>query len=254
MDENIHSLSKSKSFQKLNVVKNKILNRYKDEIEWIEISKHGYKYDVSIIKRKKSNNNVNYTKCNYVARKSGTVRSIKVNKGVLNISENNYVNAGDILISGDIIYNEELKASVCASGTITGEVWYKVNVTYPLKRKITISKKTKSYNLLLNLFNKKYVLLKNNTDDKKELFKLGNDFFGISLINNIKKIKKNNKYKPEEAEKSALELAKKRLKRKLPQKSHIISENILKKYINNDKIDLEVLIAVEEELGVIENY
>ena len=37
-------------------------------------------------------------------------------------------------------------------------------------------------------------------------------------------------------------------------KSKIISQNILKKYVKNDTIYLKVLITVEEELGVVERY
>lgn len=254
IDEGIKAHSIKKSYKEISIIKEKILNKYNDEIEWIEIVKKGYEYDVNIIKREKNKTINHFDRCNYVAVKSGTVKSITVKKGVLQVQENNYVNAGDILINGDIIYNEELKDSVCASGKITGETWYKVNVSYPLKKEYTFQKNNGMYNVVFKIFNKKYFLLNDKYIKPESIFKLGGKFLGINITKSKKTYHKKVKYTEEEAIKKSLEIARKKVKLKAGNKSTILSENILKKSVNNDKINIEVLITVEEELGVVENY
>ena len=254
IDEGIKDISIRKSYKDLEAIKERILYKYNDEVEWIEISNNGYICNINIIKRKINKDGEHHERCNYVAKKSGTIKTIKAKKGVLLVQENNYVNKGDILISGDIIYNDELKNSVCASGKITGETWYKVNVSYPLKKTVRNKKKNGMYNIELNILDKKYYILKDRYKSPTKIFSIGKRKLGIRLTKSQKEYKKTYKYSPEEALKKAVLLSKKKVLQKSGKESKILSENILKKNINNDKIDIEVLITVEEELGVVENY
>ena len=252
-DEGVRNFSTTKSFRKLNRIKDKLLKKYNDKIEWLEITKRGYEYNVDIIKRKKNKEKSNFNRCNYVALKSGTINSIIIKRGVPLVQENNFVNAGDVLISGDVIYNDELKTEVCADGIITGEVWYKVNVSYPLKKSSTYKKNDGKYNFKFNIFTKEYYLFKNNNDNKNKL-KIGFDFFNISLVKSSNTYKKTITYTEKEAINNALKLSSKKFLKKVSHNSKILSQNILKKEVKNDKIYLEVLVTVEEELGVVENY
>ena len=254
IDNKINSFSIKKGYNKLNIIKEKILDKYRDKIEWIEIVNKGYSYDVYVIKRKQNRFNIDNNRCHYIARKSGTITSIVAQKGVLLVQENNYVSAGDILISGDIIYNDELKKEVCATGVIKGEVWYKVNVSYPL----VINKKVKNnnvhYNFNLIIFNKKFKILNSKYNEEKEVKKIGNKSLGIIVSKSWNNKYKKVTYTEKEAANKALNIAKNKLLIKLPKNSQIISQNILKKYINNGKIYIEVLLTAEEEIGVVENY
>lgn len=253
-DENIKNFSEKKSFRNIENIKNKILKKYKNDIEWIEIKNSGYYYDVYIIKRKKKEINEESNRCNYVAIKSGTVKSVTAKKGVLLTQENNFVNAGDILISGQIIYNEELKKEICASGKVYGEVWYKVNVSFPLTRKILYKQKNGKYNIVFNFFNKKYKIFNDKANFNKSIVKIGFKNINLKIIKSEKYKEKNVKLKEKEGEKNALKKARKNVLLKASRNAKIIDENILKKYTKNDKIYLEVLISVEEEIGVVENF
>ena len=253
-DYNIKNYSLKKSFNNIQKVKKQILNKYNKKIEWIEIVENGYSYDVYVIKRKQNKTISENEKCNYVAKKSGTITSINAKKGVLQVQTNNYVNAGDILISGDVIYNEELKSQICASGEIMGEVWYKVNVTYPLKKEINklSSKNHKSISILF--LGKKYNITKSKYANQKENKKIGNNFISIIINSSSKKYKKSIKYTEKQALNNSLKIAEDKVLLKLDKKSKIIGQKILKKYTNNDKMYVEVLITTEEELGIVENY
>lgn len=253
-DENIKNYSLKKSFDYIKKVKSKILKTYKDDIEWIEIKNNGYNYDVYIIKRKKQDKKSKNIRCHYVAIKSGTVRSIIAKRGVIQTQENNFVNSGDILISGQVIYNEELKNEVCASGKVYGEVWYKVNVSYPLIKEVNYKNSDGKINVKFNIFNKGYKLFNDKLNNEKSLFRIGFDGLNINFIKSESYAKKKVKISEKNAQKKALTKARKNVLIKANKNAKIIDENILKKYIKNDKIYLEVLISVEEEIGVVENF
>lgn len=254
MDNGIKDISLKKNYNNINKIKKKLLDKYNDDIEWLEITKNGYSYDVYIIERKKNRIKNSLDKCNYVAKKSGTITKIKASKGVLEVQENNYVNQGDILISGTIIYNDEIKKEVCASGKIYGEVWYEVDINYPLAKKLKKENKNKFYNITLKILSKRYHLFKNKYKESKIVKNIGNDNIGFDITSSSKTSNISSRLSEEEAIKLALEKANKNIMIKSHNKSKILSQNILKKYVKNDTIYMKVLITAEEELGVVESY
>jgi len=254
IDFNVHSFSFKKSSRKINMIKDYIKNKYSSDIEWIEITPHGYTYDIDVIKKQIKKPLSTNDKCNYVARKSGNIKSIKVRKGVLLVQENNYVKAGDVLISGSVIYNDELKSELCASGYITGEVWYKVDLSYPLYENKMVPSKEKQYNFRINLLNKSIKIFNDKYKQDMNIKKIGNSIFGITFYKTYNLRKKTKKLSTKKALEKALKNARKNVLVKLPKSSKIISQNVLKKYIKNDKIYIEVLVTTEEEIGVVENY
>lgn len=254
IDYKITDYSIKKKQSTLKKIKEEILKKYKDKIEWIEIINKGYKYDVYLIERKENNTREDYDKCHYVAKKSGTVTSIKAKKGVLMVQENNYVNQGDILISGEVIYNDELKQQVCADGKIMGEVWYEVDLSYPLVKTVTEYKKNVHYNISFNFLNKNYLIFRNKYNNIKTIRTLGNDVLGLNIVTSSKTKKVHKKVSEEKAINLMLKKAKENIELRSHNNAKIISENILKKYIKNDTIYMKVLITSEEELGVVQNY
>lgn len=254
IDNKIDDFSLKKDFNTIKTIKENLLKKYSDEIEWIEIKNNGYKYDIYVIERKKNKIISESDRCNYVAKKSGTITKIKATKGVLLVQENNYVNVGDILIGGSIIYNDELKKEVCAKGKIYGEVWYEVQVSYPMVKTYNVSNKNKFYNISLRMFGNNYKIFKSKYNDEKTIKKIGNEKFGINIISSTKYSKKNRVITEEQATKLALNKASENIILKSHNKSKVLSQNILKKYVNNGTIYMKVLITAEEELGVVENY
>lgn len=240
-----------KEYKELNEIKNKILKKYPKNLEWLEIEKKGMTYIVRVEERIITDINKDDSKCNLVAKKSGVIRKINYTKGQEIKSVGDYVSKGDILISGEIKFNEEVKNRVCASGEVFAEVWYLSNIKLPLN--YTNSKATgkKRYNFAINdtkIFRSR---LKNYVTKKKTLFKV----FGIKLnllseyeVKNI-----NYKYNNEQALNKALELSNQKIKMKLSEKEHIINQKVLKKEVNNSTMYVEVFTSVEEIISKQEN-
>ena len=68
---------------------------------------------------------------NIVAKKDAIVRSVSASSGEIIRKNNDYVKAGDIIISGEIKLNDEVKNKVSAKGRVYGEVWYEIEVESP---------------------------------------------------------------------------------------------------------------------------
>ena len=112
-------------------IEEKILNKERDLLEWIEIEEKGVNYEVKLIKRVKDNIEKETEPRNIIASKNGLVTRIEAEKGEVVTKKNAYVNKGDILISGLIKNNENIVSKTRAIGKVYAEVWYKVSLSLP---------------------------------------------------------------------------------------------------------------------------
>ena len=124
-----------KSYNKLQNIKEKILEKYNNEIEWIEIENIGTKYIVRyeprIIKEKEEETKFRHI----VAKKDAIIYDVDASVGQIVRIKNDYVKKGDIIVSGYIDLNGNVKKTVSSIGKVYGEVWYTVTVSYPFKYK-----------------------------------------------------------------------------------------------------------------------
>ena len=250
-NNNIDKFKFKKSYKNNELIKNNIINKYKDKIEWLEIKNNGVKVEVNVLERKINNNTISDEINNIVAGKSGFIKKIIIEDGVKVIDENNYVNKGDIVISSDIYLNDELKTRVNAKGKIYAEVWYKVNVDYPLNRKVKVYKNKHKKILYFKIGNKYLELFKYKYYDRKNIIsindKLTNISFGIEEIYEYEII--NKKYKIEEAKGLSIKKAKSEIEKRLTDEEYIIEEKTLDFNSNSGKINIEVFFSVYEEIS-----
>ena len=144
----IKKYSLKKSYDEVSKIKEKLLEKYNNSIEWIEITDVGTTYEVKIVERKKPKSQKKLEYSNIVAGKSGVIKKIYAEDGMKMVDINTYVNKGDIIISGAITKDEEIKTLVEAKGKVYAEVWYNVNIEFPLKyteKKYTNNKKKSFY-------------------------------------------------------------------------------------------------------------
>ncbi len=250
-EEGIKPFIIRKSYDEIQTIKENIKNKYPKDIDWIEIKKNGMKYIVNV-ERKKVNKLVNNPKyCNVYAKKDGMVKRVKTYQGIAQVGMNDYVKKGDLLISGDILLNEEKIGEVCASGVVYAEVWYKINTKVPLEYyEYQLTGKVRK-NIIIETKEHEYQLLKNrlqNFDSTKKQFAelLGIKFY-IRNDNEIKKIKK--KYTDEEAVKQAINIAREKVLLKLDKDEKILMQKVLQKQLIDSTMNVDIFIVAEEKIG-----
>ena len=240
----IKRLSWKKDYKELNDIKNKILKKYPKNLEWIEIERIGMTYIVRVEERIITDIKKEKESCHLISKKDALITKMEYTKGQELKNKGDYVKEGDILVSGEIKFNDEIKNIVCATGEVMGEVWYESNVKIPLKYKEKKYTGIKRYNLLINKTKIFKSRLKNYDSKKKRLFNLfGNNIY---LVSELEIEYNNKKYNEKEAINRALLLTKEKINMKLSDKERIINQKVLKNNINNSTMYVEIFSSVEE--------
>ncbi len=258
-DFGIYKYKRKKSFEELVDIKNKILEKNKDLLEWIEIIESGSTYKVEITPKIIINKNKSKLKESSIyAKKSGLIKRIIVYKGSKIKEKNDYVKKGDLLISGNILKDDKVVLKIKSSGIVYAEVWYlaKVNIPFEMTKKEYTGKSINHYYLDINGF--KFTIIgkydnKNTVNEKKLIIKKPYLLFDIYKEN--KKIYKDKTYKisQTEAYEIAIKEAELKIKEKLKDDEYIISKNVLKKEVNSSKMYIEVFFKVYENIGYTSN-
>ena len=237
-----------KNFEDINKIKNDLMIEYKNHIEWLEIKLDGMKYIVNLEERVSNEIKEEKEYCNVYATTDAIITKVLAEKGTSLINEFSYVREGDILISGDIKLNEEVKSSVCATGIVYGEVWYQLSISIPKTYEEEFETGKYRYNLEIESGNKDYVIFKSRLDKKIEekqeiLSLLGKKLYIIKEkeINTITK-----SYTEKELKKKVDEIIANNLNLNIENGEKILYKNVLKKYEFDSKIDLEVFVTVEK--------
>ena len=252
----IKKYSFKKNFKKLNEITNKILDDNKNDLEWISIENVGTKVLVKIEERKLNKNEKSYPKQNIVAKKSGIIKKVVAKDGVIIRNINDYVKKGEVIISGEIMdtYNEKLLDTVSASGNVYAEVWYTVDMEYPLiySKEEETGKKKEVYEL--EFFDKRISLFDfNKYEHSNDTYKivLENRLLPFRLLKTLKKeVKKDDEVLlVEEALIKSMESAKNKIESRLNKDEHIIKERQLSFYQKDSKIVVEIFFSVYESIG-----
>ena len=256
-EEGVTPLSFKKSYDEYERIIERIKEEYQDKIEWLEIDVEGMVINVRVEERIINNYEKDYSKCHIVASKSGIIKSIRTEKGVTEVSMNDYVSKGDILINGSIKLNEEIKENVCASGSVYAEVWYNVSASIPITEEIKKDTGKMRYNIMIKKGTNESVILKSRVGSEKRvenilLFRI----FGFEVYLQKEyeiEIEKIN-YTEEEALKKGILLIHEKLELKLDNFEGIIKEKVLQKNIKNNNIYIDMFVAVKEQIGIKEYF
>ncbi len=241
------------SYERKEEIVSEILNKHKEELEWMEIERVGTKYIVRVEERIKNGASSSQPVRNIVAKKDGIIRHIEASQGEIVVKRNDYVKKGDILISGEIHKGEDVKNTVSATGKVLAETWYKVTVEMPYtyhEEKVTGRKKQV---LQLRFLNHTFSFF-DFTDyigEKKEttpllshpLLPLALEWNTIEEVEIIDEV-----YSKEEALRKAREKAFEKIKLQLGENDSVIDQKDLKITENHSKIIVEVFFKVEEDI------
>ena len=242
-----------KSFDEKEIIKEKILNDHKDKIEWLEIDRSGTKYIINVLERVINNKNKDNEYRDLVSNKNAIIKEIRASSGEIIKKVNDYVNKGDVIVSGKITKNDEVKKYVEASGVVYGETWYNVIVNMPINYQYREYTGKSKKRLIINLFNKKIKLFNFSNYENEEIednIIIESKILPINLsYSNIKEIKIiDDIYTNDRVLEEGVEIAKEKLLSTLDKESKILSQKKLKLYLNNSKIYLEVFFKVYENI------
>lgn len=239
----ITKYSYKKGFNELNEIKNKILENNKDKLEWISITNIGMTYVVRIEERIIDELKNEYEYCNIYSTKEALITNIYSTKGEIIVSVNDIVKPNDLLISGNILLNEETKGYTCATGKVMGKVWYKTNIS--LDR--IYYKKEYTNNKRLNFTINKKVLRNNKYTEFDKKYIIKTSFF--TLYKELEYKTKKYKYNEKESLESALLEVDNKFKTKLGNNGKVLSKKVLNKEITDKSINLSVFVTTEENIA-----
>lgn len=239
------------SFSEKEKIVKEILNKEKEDIEWLEIEEIGTKYLVKVEQRKLNNNSDICNNRDIVAKKNAIILEIYAESGEVIKKKNDYVLKDEVIISGVIHNKEDIVSNKCSVGKVFGEVWYKVNVSLPTLYSESNKTGKSNYKFRYKFLDKEYILF-NNFDNYKEenIFRFSNKLlpisFGFSKYYEV--IKKDIIYTIDNCDEEALKIALEKLLLKLGNDDVILTKKVLKKEVKNSKIIVEVFFKVKEDI------
>lgn len=245
-----------KDYNYLNNVKEEILKKNQDTLEWLEIIEVGTKYIVKLVERKQEVKNEEYEYQSISITKDAILTSIKASSGEKIKEINDYVKSDDIVVNGVITKPDGTKVYTKAKATVYGEVWYKIDVEYPyVYKEERVTGKSKDV-YVINFLNKKIPIFsyKKYKEFKVEANNIiENNILPISFSKEkqYEVILKEEIYTWEEAISNAIEVSKRKLLENNKKIINIKKVEILSKQTINSKIKLSLFISVEEDITKI---
>lgn len=241
-----------KSYKKIQTIKENIINKHRDKIEWLEIETLGTKYIVRLEMRKLEEKKEEKQNRNIIAKKDAIIKEIKAEHGQIIKEINSYIKKGEIIISGNILDNEVIKDTIPAEGVVFGEVWYETKVTYPFAYKETKELNNHQKVYVIKILNKEIELTKNKYKTKKieEKNILSNNLLPIKLVKQkqIETEEIEEILTTDEAIQKATEKAINQMKNNLKEKEYIINYKILNTNIKESELELNIFFSIYENI------
>ena len=254
----IKKYNNKKSYNDIQKIKQEILNKYRSDIDWIEIESIGTKYIVRFEPRIESIENKDTPLRHIIAKKDCIIKSLDISNGQIIKGINSYVKKGDIIVSGYIDLNGSVKDTVSSIGTVYGEVWYKVEITYPFKYYESIETGKKNKVIVVKFLNKDIDLFnfnkyKTKNIEEKTIFK--NNILPIKLVYQLQRETRviNETLDEDELIKKASLLAKEKIETKLKDKEYVSNYKVLSKSLHDDSITLNIFFSVVEDVTSYQN-
>lgn len=242
-----------KSYNKKEKIEKQILSNNKDKLEWVEIERRGVKYIVKVEERIIKNPKEKEMPRNIVAKKDGIIMKLHASHGEIRKKINDYVKKGDVIISGAITKNDEVKNKIAADGVVYAEVWYKTNVNMPYYYKEEISTGKSKTRLKFTFIDKKICILclnKYKTYKEEKFILLKNKLLPIKLyVSKDREIILNEHlYSPEDAVTAALEISNIKLNKTLKDGEKILSSKVISTEEYENYINVEIFYKVYENI------
>lgn len=236
------------------------------ELLWVGVQKKGTTFALEgveklIVEKKKVQG-----PRNLVASKKGVIKKMYISKGQPNVQVNDYVEPGDLLVSGNLTNKEEKEKDksksppiyVASEGEVIANTWYEMSVTVPLvtnSERLTGNQEKKYYLQIRDInipiwgfrtpeYNLSSIENKHNA---VRFFKWKLPFNIVESTISEKELLNKERNK-EEAIETGIMQAKKELKLQLGPNIKITSEKLLHETTENGKVKLKLYASVEEDI------
>jgi len=240
-------------------ITNKIPN-----VTWVGVEVRGSIYQLKVVEKKQPDHDADVFYSSIVAAKKAYIIEPYVESGQLVVKENQLVEKGDLLVSGQIGNSEKETTYAGAKGTILGETWYETKSEVPLKTTFTQLTGKGQNQYQLALFGGKMPIWgfskpnykKSQTESYTTYLHVWKWQLPIGITkkttNEVTSSKR--KLSLEEAEMLARDNARIDALKGMPYDAKIIKENVLKKEVTKDKLKMVVHFEVIENIaqGVME--
>ena len=250
--EGIKKYSFKKSYKEISKIKEKILNKYPDDIEWLEIENSGTKYTVKVEEREIIKKEENDTPRNIIAKKDGVLKKVIAEKGDIVKDMNDYVKKGDLIVNGELIFNEKVTGKVKATGKAYAEVWYVTKTEYPFAAYIEKQTKKTKNTYAIKFLNHTFELSLNKFKTKKikEEDIVKHPLIPIKLVKQKQTETKVTDIllTPEQAISKAKEKATNDIEKNISKDEYIIRSKYLKSTVKESIVEVEMFFAVYEDI------
>lgn len=242
-----------KNYTELQAIKKKLLDNHRNELEWIEIENIGTKYIIRYEPRIVNEKIEETPLRNIIAAKDAVISDMSISSGQIIKDIKSYVKKGDIIVSGYITLNGSIKDTVSSKGTVYGETWYKVTVTYPYKYYESYETGDEKNVFVVKFLNKEIELFnfdKYDTKNATDKIIIKNNILPIFFIKQIQRETKviDEEYTEKELTQKAVDYSKEKLEENLENDEYIKDYKILNKTKNTDSITLNVFFTVIENI------
>ena len=247
-----------KSYSEITKIKEAILVDNKDKLEWLEITRNGSSYIINVERRVINNLEETKEKHNVIAKKNAIIKEIRASHGSIIKKVNDYVNKGDIIVTGVITKGDKVMNYVDAKAIIYGETWYNVKVLLPVNYYDKIYTNRQKRVLSLNFLDKKIKIFDFKPYQKAEITEhilLQNNLLPLSL--NLDKVYEIEDHSDiltnDKIESIAQNIAYQKLLNTLAKDSKILSQKKLKLNIKNSTIEIDIFFKVYENITDYQN-
>ncbi|MFC0299764.1 sporulation protein YqfD [Virgibacillus soli] len=241
------------------------------ELLWIGVEKKGTTFQLEGVEKLIVTKEKVHGPRHLVAAKKGVIKKMYVSKGLPQVYLNDYVEPGEIIVSGDLTSDEEpgdekenedeedTRVLVSAEGEIIARTWYEVSVTIPLEANYELYTGEQENKYFLRIFSwqvpiwnfksPKYEATYVETiENPIHFFKWQLPITVVEAIHSEKSSYHVERTK-KEAIKIGMEQARKELNLELGPEATIISEKVLHERTENGKVKLNLYITVEEDIA-----
>lgn len=245
-----------KDYEELEEIEEKILEENKEKLEWIEISVYGTKYIVRIEERKLNDVEEEFQYQSIVSKKDAVLVRIEAIRGEKVKQVNEYVKAGDTVISGYITRPNNTKVATKAEGTVYGEVWYEVDVDYPIVYQETnLTGRSKTV-YALYFFNRRIGLFdfdEYRSFESKSKVLVSSNLLDIKFVKEVQyeAIVKDEVYTEDIAKVKAIDYIKDKLMRDNADIVEIRDIKILNTESDEDSIEFTLFVRAIEDIGEV---